>query len=117
LALRGIPDLSRPIFLRHLSRIRSCRNRESALFSSLRYLSRSEDHMRTGMKDEVREALSGVTCTVRDYQRACKLGKNQAYESVNRGDVDAIRIGGTWRIICAPLRKKLGLESETAPAA
>ena len=70
--------------------------------------------METVEKDEVRKALAGVTCTVKDYQRALKLGKNQAYESVARGDVDAIRVGGSWRVVCAPLRRKLGIEGEGA---
>lgn len=61
--------------------------------------------------------LSEATCSIEDLQRLLKIGKNQAYEAVAKGEFDAIRIGrGTIRVLCAPLRKKLRFEIEKTAA-
>jgi hypothetical protein len=72
----------------------------------------AEEAMMTG--DEIDQLLSKATISVNEYREIARLGKNQAYQSVARGDVDAIRIGKVWRVLTAPLRQKLGRANQSA---
>jgi hypothetical protein len=70
------------------------------------------------MSDDIKEILARPTCSVEEFRRIFGLSKNPAYEAVRRGDVQAVRIGGSIRIPTAPLRIQLGLEPRlAAPAA
>jgi hypothetical protein len=73
---------------------------------------KAEEAMMTG--DEIDQLLSQATISVSEYGEIARLGKNQAYKSVARGDVDAIRIGKLWRVLTAPLRQKLGRANQSA---
>jgi hypothetical protein len=44
--------------------------------------------------------------TIENYRRVMGVGRNAAYASVHRGDVETMRVGD----LTAPLRRKLGIE-------
>lgn len=48
------------------------------------------------------------TISVIETKNKLGIGINQTYEAVRRGEIDAIRIGRTWRVLTAPLDRKLG---------
>jgi len=50
--------------------------------------------------------LSRPTMTIENYRRVMGVGRNAAYASVHRGDVETMRVGD----LTAPLRRKLGIE-------
>jgi hypothetical protein len=63
------------------------------------------------MNDEVKRILQSPTCSIDQWRtHLYPCSKNSAYQAVERGEVDAIRIGKKIRIVTAPWRKKLGLE-------
>ncbi len=62
------------------------------------------------MRSDIRKALSNLTVSVEIAGRALGIGRNAAYAAAKRGDIPTIRLGGTIRVPCAPLRRMLGLE-------
>lgn len=40
----------------------------------------------------------GDLLSVHELRRALNVGRNTAYNMLNRGDISAIRIGRTWKI-------------------
>jgi hypothetical protein len=67
------------------------------------------------MNEEVKKILQSPTCSVDEWRtHLFPCSKNAAYQAVERGEVEAIRIGGKIRIITAPWRRKLGLDEQVA---
>jgi hypothetical protein len=54
--------------------------------------------------------LSRPTMTIENYRRVMGVGRNAAYASVRRGDVETMRVGDRILVLTAPLRRKLGIE-------
>jgi hypothetical protein len=54
--------------------------------------------------------LSRPTMTIENYRRVMGVGRNAAYASVHRGDVETMRAGDRILVLTAPLRRKLGIE-------
>lgn len=52
-----------------------------------------------------------LTYTVQETAKILRIGKNQTYEAIHRGDIPSLRIGGRLLVPVAALRKLL----ETAP--
>ena len=68
-----------------------------------------------GRDDVVREIMTKLTVSVWPTAgQALGLSKNAAYEAARRGDIPIVRIGGSIRVLTAPLRRMLGLEMEAA---
>jgi hypothetical protein len=63
------------------------------------------------MRSDIREALSGLTVSVEQMGEALGLGRAAAYRAVRTGEVQSIRIGKSIRVLCAPLRRMLGIEN------
>lgn len=56
--------------------------------------------------------------TVPEYAKFVRIGRNQAYEAIRRGDIYAIRIGRSLRVPRAELERVLhGRGDADAPAA
>jgi hypothetical protein len=62
------------------------------------------------MGRDLREILDKPTCSVEDLRGILSLSKNHAYQAVRRGDFPSIRIGRCFRVLTAPLRRRLGIE-------
>ena len=57
------------------------------------------------------EPLFNVTCTVEelDDTGVWPTGKAGIYDAIRRGELDVLRSKKRFKIICAPLRKRLGI--------
>ncbi len=62
------------------------------------------------MDADLLKLLSRPTMTVDNYGRVVGVGRNAAYASVHRGDVETLEVGGRILVLTAPLRRKLGIE-------
>ena len=62
-------------------------------------------------KDEIVQALSGLTTTAEIAGAALGLAKNATYEAIRRGEIESMRFGGKIVVPTAPLRKRLGIEA------
>jgi excisionase family DNA binding protein len=62
-------------------------------------------------EEEIQAIFNKPTCTVEELAKVLGIGRRQAYEAVNRGDVPSIRIGGRILIPTRKLRELLGDES------
>jgi hypothetical protein len=51
-----------------------------------------------------------LSLTIENYRRVMGVGRNAAYASVHRGDVETVRVGDRILVLTAPLRRKLGIE-------
>ena len=63
------------------------------------------------------QPLLNVTCTVEelDDTGVWPTGKAGIYDAIRRGELDVLRSKKRVRLICAPLRKRLGIaETNTA---
>jgi hypothetical protein len=62
-------------------------------------------------KEQVDSLLSRPTITPDELFRSkvLPLSRNGIYEAIERGDIEAIKLGRKKAVITAPLRKKLGL--------
>lgn len=62
---------------------------------------------------EIEELLRRPTITPEQLLKSgiLPLGRNAIYEAIERGDIDAIKIGRKKAVVTAPLRKKLGIEA------
>jgi hypothetical protein len=69
------------------------------------------------MNDRVKEILGNPTCTVDQYRELVPLSRNSAYKAIERGEVEAIRVGKRIHVLTAPLRAKLRLGRESGEAA
>ncbi|SDP74040.1 DNA binding domain-containing protein, excisionase family [Arthrobacter sp. ok909] len=49
--------------------------------------------MTVAMSQEVQGILSKATVTVEELAKVLVIGRRQAYEAVNRGDIPSIRLG------------------------
>jgi excisionase family DNA binding protein len=52
-----------------------------------------------------------ATTTVEEVARRLRIGRNQAYEAVHRGDIPAIRIGKRWLVPTGALDRLLKVEN------
>jgi len=68
------------------------------------------------LNERSKEWLSRPSCSVTQFAEMFGLSRNAAYEAVERGDVQAVRIGKRIVVPTAPLRKMLMLEESTANA-
>lgn len=50
------------------------------------------------------------TLSVQELRKIVPMGEDQAYAALHNGDIPAIRIGKSWRVLTEPLKKKLGVE-------
>lgn len=57
------------------------------------------------------------TMTVQAAAAALRIGQVQAYRAVASGELPAFRIGRSWRVPTAELRRMLGLDERTDDAA
>lgn len=55
-----------------------------------------------------------ATYDVKTAQRMLGIGRNQFYLALRRGQVPAVRVGSSWRILKAPFRQLLGLPPDNA---
>ncbi len=62
------------------------------------------------MDADLLKLLSRPTMSVDNYGRVIGVGRNAAYASVHRGDVEIMEVGGRILVKTAPLRRKLGIE-------
>jgi hypothetical protein len=63
--------------------------------------------------DETRRLLDRATITPQQLYEAKVLpfkNVNGIYESLARGEIETIRIGRKYAIVCSALRRKLGLD-------
>jgi hypothetical protein len=62
------------------------------------------------------QSLFNITCTARELHATgvWPTGLAGIYEAIRRGELDVIRGRKRVKIICAPLRKRLGIE-DTRP--
>jgi excisionase family DNA binding protein len=56
----------------------------------------------------VRKQSKPETLTVEETAKRLRLGRNQAYQAVARGQLPAIRVGRRWLIPVAALERMLG---------
>lgn len=63
---------------------------------------------------ELRALLDSPLITVSDYARIFGLSLAGAFDAVQRGDVQTVRVGRTIRVLTKPLREPLGLEAIAA---
>ena len=61
--------------------------------------------------DQAREILSPPTISVVNAGRVLGMSRSVAYDALARGDIPHIRTGRRIRVLTAPLRRKLGMES------
>jgi len=43
--------------------------------------------------------------------KASGLTKGGTYAAIHRGEIEVIRFGRLFKVVCAPLRKRLGIEA------
>ncbi|RDL51838.1 hypothetical protein BLJAPNOD_02984 [Ensifer sp. M14] len=55
--------------------------------------------------DETEEA---ETISVATTRRILGIGLNETYRAIHRGEIPAIKIGGSYRVLKKPLEKMLG---------
>lgn len=48
-----------------------------------------------------------LTFTVSETAKYLRIGRNQAYEAIRRGEIPSLRIGSRWLVPVAALRKML----------
>jgi len=46
------------------------------------------------------------TYTVKEASRLLRMGRNQTYEAIERGDIEAVRIGKRWLVVKSALDQK-----------
>ena len=56
---------------------------------------------------EDKDQTEAATFTVRETAKLLRIGINQTYEAVKRGEIPAIRIGDRWHVLAGPLKRKL----------
>ena len=61
-------------------------------------------------KSDIDRLFENPTVTVDVAARVLNMGRNAAYEAVHRGDIEALRYGKRYKVLTAPLRRKLGIE-------
>jgi excisionase family DNA binding protein len=54
-----------------------------------------------------------VTITVDEAATRLRIGRNQAYEAVRRGDIPAIRVGARWLVPTVALERLLSCDPPT----
>jgi excisionase family DNA binding protein len=57
-------------------------------------------------------APEAVTITVEEAAVRLRIGRNQCYEGVRRGDIPAIRVGARWLVPTAALERLLRCEAQ-----
>jgi hypothetical protein len=64
-------------------------------------------------KQDIRTLLERPTITPDELfeARILPLSRNGVYEAIRRGEIEVIEIGRKKAIVCATLRKKLGMEA------
>jgi excisionase family DNA binding protein len=59
------------------------------------------------LKPKKPPAPEAVTITVDEAALRLRIGRNQAYEAVRRGDIPAIRVGARWLVPTVALERLL----------
>jgi excisionase family DNA binding protein len=67
------------------------------------------------MAGQQRETATPATTTVVEAAKRLKIGRNQAYEAVRRGEIPAIKIGKRLLVPTGALDRLLGIESGKKP--
>lgn len=52
-------------------------------------------------------SVATATMSVEDAGRLLGIGRQSAYQAVRCGEIPAVRIGGRWLVLRAPLMRKL----------
>ncbi|MGN6325726.1 hypothetical protein [Pseudolysinimonas sp.] len=64
-----------------------------------------------GLTPKLREILNeNLTIDVKTTAAILGIGSNQAYQAIQRKEIDAIRLGGRWLVLTTPLKKLLGAD-------
>jgi excisionase family DNA binding protein len=58
-------------------------------------------------------SAKAMTMTVEEAATRLRIGRNQCYEAVRRGDIPAIRVGQRWLVPMVALDKLLRCEPST----
>jgi excisionase family DNA binding protein len=70
-----------------------------------------------GLRPKKPVPSEAVTITVEEAATRLRIGRNQAYEAVRRGDIPAIRVGARWLVPTIALERLLRCEPKISPAA
>jgi excisionase family DNA binding protein len=62
------------------------------------------------MDVELLKLLSRPTMSVDAAAKLLGTGRNATYDAVHRGEIATMKVGGRILVLCAPLRKALGIE-------
>ncbi len=62
------------------------------------------------MSEDLNAILERPTCSVTEFGKILGVSKNVAYDALNRGDFQSIRVGGRIRVVTATLRRALGMD-------
>jgi excisionase family DNA binding protein len=63
--------------------------------------------MLSKLKRKKPPSSEAVTITVEEAAVRLRIGRNQAYEAVRRGDIPAIRVGARWLVPTVALERLL----------
>ncbi len=64
------------------------------------------------IEEAIERLKMAPTISVDDCSCVLNIGRNAAYEAISRGEIDIFRVGSkSIRVLSAPLRRRLGLES------
>jgi excisionase family DNA binding protein len=66
-------------------------------------------------KVEVGPVKGRLAMTVREAAASLGVGKDAVYKAINRGDVRAVKLGGTLLVPRVELERFLGVEDNTEP--
>lgn len=66
------------------------------------------------MPDWLAEILARPMATIPETARALRIGRNQTYEAVNRGEIPAEEFNGRKKVPTAWIRRKLRLDEPEA---
>jgi excisionase family DNA binding protein len=58
-------------------------------------------------EDAPAEADEPWTYSVEEARQMLRIGKNQIYPAIHSGEIEAIRLNARFRVLGAPLRKRL----------
>ena len=49
------------------------------------------------------------TLSVQEFRKIVPMGEDQTYRALASGEIPAVRIGRSWRVLTEPLRRMLGV--------
>lgn len=68
-------------------------------------------------KTDIENLLRNPTITVDAAARVLSMGRNAAYDAVRRGEIETMKVGKRYKVLSAPLRRRLGIETAAMVAA